>query len=58
MRRLLVSTELIRQLGSASFLPNLMGWTSAIWLVVALMSLWYLLSGWNEQRKSVGLLKS
>jgi uncharacterized membrane protein YedE/YeeE len=57
MRRLLVSTELIRQLGSALFLPNLLGWASAIWGVVALMALWYLLSGWNESRKSVGLLK-
>jgi len=57
MRRLLVSTELIRQLGFAAFLPYLMGWTGAIWLVVALMALWYLLSGWNESRKSVGLLK-
>ena len=57
MRRLLVSTELIRLLGSGWFLPNLIGWTSAIWLVVALMALWYLLSGWNESRKSVGLLK-
>jgi uncharacterized membrane protein YedE/YeeE len=57
MRRFLVTTELIRLLGSASFLPNLFGWTSAIWLVVALMALWYLLSGWNESRKSVGLLK-
>ena len=57
MRRWLVSTELIRQLGSAMFLPNLIGWASAIWGVVALMALWYLLSGWNESRKSVGLLK-
>jgi len=57
MRRWLVSTELIRQLGSALFLPNLLGWASAIWGVVALMVLWYLLSGWNESRKSVGLLK-
>jgi uncharacterized membrane protein YedE/YeeE len=57
MRRWLVSTELVRQLGSALFLPNLIGWTSAIWGVVAVMALWYLLSGWNEQRKSVGRLK-
>jgi uncharacterized protein len=57
MRRWLVGTELIRQLGSAVFLPNLIGWASAIWGVVALMALWYLLSGWNESRKSVGLLK-
>jgi uncharacterized membrane protein YedE/YeeE len=57
MRRWLVSTELIRQLGSALFLPNLLGWAGTIWGVVALMALWYLLSGWNESRKSVGLLK-
>jgi uncharacterized membrane protein YedE/YeeE len=57
MRRWLVSTELIGRLGSALFLPNLLGWASAIWSVVALMALWYLLSGWNESRKSVGLLK-
>jgi uncharacterized membrane protein YedE/YeeE len=57
MRRWLVGTELVRQLGSALFLPTMMGWASAISAVVALMMLWYLLSAWNEQRKSVGLLK-
>ena len=57
MRRWLVSTELIRQLGSAIFLPNFIGWATAISGVVALMALWYLLSGWNESRKSVCLLK-
>ena len=57
MRRWLVSTELVRQLGSALFLPNLMGWTGAVFGVVTLMVLWYLLAGWNEQRKYVGLLK-
>jgi uncharacterized membrane protein YedE/YeeE len=57
MRRWLVSTDLIRELGSAMFLPNLIGWASAIWGVVGLMMLWYLLSGWNESRKSIGLLK-
>ena len=57
MRRWLVSTELIRQLGSALFLPNLLGWTGAICGVVMLMVFWYLLAGWNEQRKSVGQLK-
>ncbi|HSF56625.1 MAG TPA: YeeE/YedE thiosulfate transporter family protein [Candidatus Binatia bacterium] len=57
MRRVLVTTELIGQLGFPWFLPNLIGWTSAIWVVVALMALWYVLSGWNESRKSVGLLK-
>jgi uncharacterized membrane protein YedE/YeeE len=57
MRRFLVNTDLIGQLGSALFLPNLIGWSSAVGGVVALMALWYLICGWNEQRKSAGLLK-
>ena len=57
MRWWLVGTELIKQLGSALFLPNVLGWAGALCGVVALMALWYLLSGWNESRKSAGLLK-
>lgn len=57
MRLMLVRTDLIRQLGSALFLPNWLGWGGAVWSVIALMILWYLLSGWNEQRKQGNLVK-
>jgi uncharacterized membrane protein YedE/YeeE len=57
MRQWLVRTEWIRQLGSAVFLPDEIGWAGAAGSVLILMVLWYLLSGWNEQRKSAGLLK-
>jgi uncharacterized membrane protein YedE/YeeE len=57
MRQFLVSTDLIGQLGSASFLPHIVGWASAAWCVVILMALWYLVSGWNEQRKQASGLK-
>jgi hypothetical protein len=57
MRQMLVRTDVIGQLGSASFLPHIIGWSSAVWIVVILMALWYLLSGWNEQRKQAGALK-
>lgn len=50
-------TDLLGKLGAAVFLPNVVGWGAAIWGVVALMIFWYLLSGWNEQRKQVGALK-
>jgi uncharacterized membrane protein YedE/YeeE len=56
-RLFLARTGLLGELGLALFLPDLAGWGGAIWSVVALMALWYLLSGWNESRKSVGLLK-
>jgi uncharacterized membrane protein YedE/YeeE len=57
MRRLLVRTELIRQLGSAIFMPNAVGWAGAVWGVFLLMVLWYLLCGWLEQRRQAGVLK-
>lgn len=50
-RLVLVRTDWIRALGMPLFLPNLFGWSGAILAVVALMILWYLFSGWNEQRK-------
>jgi len=56
MRQFLVRTDLIRQLGSAIFIPNAIGWAGALWSVVVLMALWYLLCGWNEQRKQAGIL--
>jgi hypothetical protein len=56
MRQILVRTDLIGQLGSASF-PNMVGWSSAAWVVVILMALWYLVTGWNEQRRQAGVLK-
>jgi uncharacterized protein len=54
MRQWLVRTDLIRRLGSAVFLPDEIGWAGAVWSVVLLMALWYLLSSWNEQRKAAG----
>lgn len=57
MRLMLVRTELLGKLGTAVFLPNVIGWGAAIWTVVLLMSVWYLLSGWNEQRKQADVLK-
>jgi len=57
MRLWLARTDLIRQLGSAIFLPNEIGWAGAVGGVAALMAIWYLLSGWNEQVRQVGVLK-
>ena len=56
MRLFLTKTELIARLGSAVFLPNLVGWGGALSAVVVIMALWYLISGWNEQRKQAGAI--
>ncbi len=57
MRLLLTRTDLIRQLGTPVFLPNLFGWALAVGEVVVLMMVWYLLAAWNEEKKQVGVLK-
>jgi uncharacterized protein len=57
MRQLLVRTNLIGRLGDEIFLPSVFGWAGAVWAVVALMIIWYLLSGWNEQKKRAGVLE-
>lgn len=56
-RQALARSDLIRQLGEPVFLPNVFGWSGAIFAVAAAMIIWYLLSGWNEQRKSAGVLR-
>ena len=58
MRQWLVRTDLIRRLGSAVFLPDEIGWVGAVCGVFLLMAIWYLLSGWNEQVRQIGVLKS
>ena len=57
MRQWLVRTDWIRRLGSAVFLPDEIGWGSAVWGVVLLMAFWYFVSGWIEERKSAGVLR-
>jgi hypothetical protein len=51
MRMALARTDLLGRLGSALFLPNVVGWGTALWIVIALMALWYIWAGWNEERK-------
>jgi hypothetical protein len=48
-RLILVQTQLLQRLGTAVFLPNLVGWEWAMSLVVALMAGWYVFATWNER---------
>jgi uncharacterized membrane protein YedE/YeeE len=56
-RILLARTDWIRHLGEPVFIPTVVGWPGAILSVAATMIIWYLLSGWNEQRKAAGVLR-
>jgi len=54
-RRMLVQTQLLQKLGTAVFLPNLVGWQWAMLLVVALMLSWYVFATWNERSRKFSL---
>ena len=48
-RLALEQTGVIRKLGAAVFLPNVIGWAGAIVLVVVVMAAWALIATWNEE---------
>jgi uncharacterized membrane protein YedE/YeeE len=48
-RRMLAHTQLLQKLGTAVFLPHLVGWEGAVSLVVALLGCWYIFATWNER---------
>jgi uncharacterized membrane protein YedE/YeeE len=50
-RLVLVQTQLLQKLGTAVFLPNVVGWEWALSLVVALLVSWYVFATWNEQSR-------
>jgi len=54
-RLILVQTQLLQKLGTAVFLPHLVGWQWAMLLVVALMLSWYALATWNERSRKFSL---
>ena len=41
------------RLGEAVFLPDYIGWATALAGVIVLMGLWYLCMGWNESRRKL-----
>ena len=57
MRIFLTRSGLIGQLGTPVFLPNVLGWTLAMFAVIALMIVWYLVAARNEENKQAGVLK-
>jgi uncharacterized membrane protein YedE/YeeE len=54
-RLILVQTQLLQKLGTAVFLPNLVGWEGAMLLVVALLLSWYVFATWNERSRKFSL---
>lgn len=56
MRMTLVQQGLLRKLGSAVFLPTLIGWGGALGLVAVVMAGWYLFAAWNEHTRKFSLM--
>jgi uncharacterized membrane protein YedE/YeeE len=55
-RQVLAQGAGLRRLGTAVFLPNVVGWGGAMALVVLLMAAWYLFASWNESTKKFSLV--
>ena len=56
MRQVLAQGEWLRKLGTAVFLPNVIGWGGAMALVALVMAAWYLFASWNESTKLFSLV--
>jgi hypothetical protein len=56
MRQALAPGEWLRKLGTAVFLPNVIGWGGAMALVAVVMAAWYLFASWNEATKRFSLV--
>ena len=55
-RLVLAQAGLMQKLGSAVFLPTVIGWGGALALVVVVMAAWYLFAAWNEQSQKFSLM--
>ncbi|MBI1957850.1 MAG: YeeE/YedE family protein [Candidatus Rokubacteria bacterium] len=55
-RLVLAQAGLMQKLGSAVFLPTVIGWGGALALVVVVMAAWYLFAAWNEQSQTFSLM--
>jgi len=55
-RLVLAQAGLVQKLGSAVFLPTVIGWGGALALVVVVMAAWYLFAAWNEQSQTFSLM--
>ncbi|HLF50645.1 MAG TPA: YeeE/YedE thiosulfate transporter family protein [Methylomirabilota bacterium] len=55
-RLVLVQAGLLQKLGTAVFLPALVGWGGAVAAVLAVMAAWYLAATWNERTQKLSLL--
>lgn len=48
VRDWLVRSQLQERLGTAVFLPEVLGWTGSLTLILGLVLIWYLVASWNE----------
>jgi uncharacterized membrane protein YedE/YeeE len=55
-RLLLAQTGLQQKLGAAVFLPAVLGWAGAVFVVIAIMAAWALFATWNEATRRLSAL--
>ncbi|HET7876174.1 MAG TPA: YeeE/YedE thiosulfate transporter family protein [Methylomirabilota bacterium] len=55
-RLVLVRTGWLQKLGTAVFMPSVMGWAGAVVVVLAVAAAWYLVATWNEQTQKLSVM--
>jgi uncharacterized membrane protein YedE/YeeE len=55
-RMALVATGFQQRLGTAVFLPEVVGWAGAVGLVIVVMAAWAAFATWNESSRRFGVL--
>jgi uncharacterized membrane protein YedE/YeeE len=48
-RLVLAQSQMLQKLGTAIFLPSLLGWGGAMSVIVVIMTAWFLFAAWNER---------
>jgi uncharacterized membrane protein YedE/YeeE len=56
LSRLLLSSDALRRLGSAVFMPDAFGWAATIVLIVGVMTAWWAFATWNEASRRFAAL--
>jgi uncharacterized membrane protein YedE/YeeE len=55
LREWLARGQILQRIGTAVFLPAVLGWAQAVSLILGVLAAWYLLAAWNEESRKFSL---
>ena len=55
VREAMTRGQLLQRMGAAVFLPTVVGWAGALFLILGVLAAWYLFAAWNEASRRFSL---